>query len=80
MVLSNLPRLGLVSLVEQWFDLDCIVVNLISVFSSTSKRGKILLIVYIDDINITGDDKKEIDELKFKTHFELRIWESFATS
>ena len=30
-------------------------------FSHTSARGKILLIVYIDDIIITGDDKKGID-------------------
>ena len=28
-----------------------------SVFSHTSDRGKILLIVYVDDIIITGDDK-----------------------
>ena len=34
------------------------------VFSLTSKRGKVLLIVYADDIIITGDDQKGIDELK----------------
>ena len=33
-------------------------------FSHTSARGKILLIVYINDIIITGDDKKGIDDLK----------------
>ena len=35
-----------------------------SVFSHTSNRGKILLIVYVDDIIIIGDDKQSIDDLK----------------
>ena len=35
-----------------------------SVFSHTFTRGKILLIVYVDDIIIIGDDKKGIDNLK----------------
>ena len=35
-----------------------------SMFSHTSARGKISLIVYVDDIIITGEDKKGIDDLK----------------
>ena len=35
-----------------------------SVFSHTFARGKILLIVYVDDIIINCDDKKDIDDLK----------------
>ena len=35
-----------------------------SVFSYTSERDKILLIVYVNDIIIIGDDQKGIDELK----------------
>ena len=34
------------------------------VFSHTSERGKILLIVYVDDEIISDDDKKRITELK----------------
>ena len=33
-------------------------------FSHTSTKGKILLIVYFDNIIITGNDKKGIDDLK----------------
>ena len=36
-----------------------------SVFSHTSDRGKIFLIVYVDDIIITGDDKQDIDDLRY---------------
>ena len=33
-------------------------------FSLTSARGKILLIVYVNDIIIASNDKKSIDTLK----------------
>ena len=39
-----------------------------SVFSLTSDRGKVLLIVYVDDIIITGNDQRGIDELKTFLH------------
>ena len=51
-------------------------------FSHTSASGKLLLIMYVDDIIITGDDKKGIDDLKrcFKTPFKLRVWANFVIS
>jgi hypothetical protein len=39
-----------------------------SLFSRTSDRGKVLLIVYVDDIIITDDDQCGIDELKTFLH------------
>lgn len=39
-----------------------------SMFSVTSDRGKVLLMVYVDDIIITGNDHKGIDELKHFLH------------
>ena len=45
-----------------------------SVFSHTFARGKILLIVYVDDIIINCDDKKDIDDLKryFQNSFRTK--------
>lgn len=34
------------------------------VFSHICERGKILLIVYVDDIIIIGGDKMDVDDLK----------------
>ena len=34
------------------------------VFSRPSNKGRVILIVYLDDINITGDVSKGIEELK----------------
>ena len=45
-----------------------------SVLKHTSARGKILLIVYVDDIIITSDDKKGIDDLNryFRNSFQTK--------
>ena len=45
-----------------------------SVFSYDSKAGKILLVVYVDDIVITGSDKLGIDKLKvfLQNHFQTK--------
>ena len=43
------------------------------VFSHTFDRGKILLIVHVDDIIITGDDKQGIDDLKRCLQNSFRI-------
>ena len=42
-----------------------------SVFSLMSARGKVLLIVHVDDIIITGDDQRGIDELKQFLHSQF---------
>ena len=45
--------------------MDYTVFGLITLFSLThTVRGKILLIVYVDDIIITSDDKEGIDKLR----------------
>ena len=43
-------------------------------FSHTSASRKILLIMYVDDIIITSDDKKGIDDLKryFQNSFRTK--------
>ncbi|XP_019054245.1 PREDICTED: uncharacterized protein LOC109115066 [Nelumbo nucifera] len=45
-----------------------------SVFSRDSKYGKILLIVYVDDIVITSSDNNGIDRLKnfLQNHFHMK--------
>lgn len=47
-----------------------------SVFYQQSEVGLILLVVYVDDIVITGIDNKGISALKsfFKRIFKLKIW------
>ena len=35
-----------------------------AVFSYMTERGRTLLIVYVDEIIITGDDTRSIEELK----------------
>ena len=50
-------------------------------FSHTSDRGKILLIVYVNDIIITGDDKHGIDDFKryLQNSFQT-VWVNFVIS
>ena len=51
------------------------------VFSHTSDRGKILLIVYVNDIIITGDDKHGIDDFKRYLQNSFRtVWVNFVIS
>lgn len=61
MGLSSPLKHGLASLVMRLCDLVC-VAHL--VFSLTFNRGKVLLIVYVDDIIITGDEQRGIDDQK----------------
>ena len=44
-----------------------------SVFWQIQDKKRILLVVYVDDIVITGDDTKEIDNLKKYSTFRPRI-------
>lgn len=54
----------------------------IIVFVRQSSTGIIVLIVYVDDIIILGNDSTGVADLKcyFGQQFTLRTWANFSTS
>ncbi|KAM1184772.1 hypothetical protein PS2_013847 [Malus domestica] len=49
-----------------------------SLFVRNGTNGKVIVLIYVDDLIITGDNIEEINALKSSFHqqFALRIWES----
>ena len=67
--------LGLANSTKQLRLLACRRVSLTIIFYKNSSSGIILLVVYVDDIVITGSDSKSIVSLKSYLHskFHTRI-------
>ena len=54
--------------------MDILKVNLITIFYKHLNEGKVvILIVYVDDIVLTGDDCNELEKLKGKLAEEFEI-------